>query len=135
MGITNMHRAPGNVLARRGSIPFDLDVGRFDDRPPLLDLGLVECTERGCVCCSRVAITWPRSVKCCRTAGSAKVSTTAPLSLMITSLGVPFVTHNPCQNEMYMPGAPISSVVGTSGKDGQRVCAMTANAFILPPRT
>src|SRR5262245_64726608 len=33
-------------------------------------------------------------------AGSAKVSTTAPLSLMITSLGVPFVTHRPCQNEI-----------------------------------
>src|SRR5262244_1893288 len=43
----HLHRARGNVLACRGSIPFDLDVGRFDDRPPLLDLGLVECTERG----------------------------------------------------------------------------------------
>src|SRR5215470_11344928 len=47
MGITGMHRALGNVLVPRRSISFDLDVGRFDDRPPLLDLGLVECTERG----------------------------------------------------------------------------------------
>jgi hypothetical protein len=31
---------------------------------------------------------------------------------------------------MYMPGAPISSVVGTSGNAGQRVLAMTANAFL-----
>src|SRR5262249_29741707 len=34
---------------------------------------------------------------------------------------------------MYMPGAPTSSIVGTSGRAGQRVLAMTARAFNLPP--
>src|SRR5262245_32573041 len=43
---------------------------------------------------------------------------------MMTSLGVPFCTQRPCQNEMYMPGVPISSVVGTSGKAGQRFSTM-----------
>src|ERR1700730_10501417 len=70
------------------------------------------------VCCSRVAITRPRSVRRWRTTVSARASTTATLSLAITPLGVPSGTHRPCQNEMYMPGAPISSVVGTSGPAG-----------------
>ena len=52
----------------------------------------------------------------------------------MTCLGVPFCTHRPCQNEMYIPGAPISSVVGTLGSAGQRVLAITAKAFILPLR-
>ncbi len=39
----------------------------------------------------------------------------------MTSFGVPAGAHRPYQNVMCRPGAPASSVVGTSGAANQRV--------------
>ena len=42
------------------------------------------------------------------------------------SFGVPPGAHRPYQNVMCSPGAPASSVVGTSGAANQRVVPITA---------
>src|SRR5262249_18342386 len=49
------------------------------------------------VCWSADGISWPCSAKRCRTVASARVSTTAALSLAMTSFGVAFGTHSACQ--------------------------------------
>src|SRR6266849_6323790 len=50
-----------------------------------------------------------------RTVASARLSTTAPLSLSMISVGVSFGTHIPLQMGKYKPVNPASSTVGMSG--------------------
>ena len=114
---------------------FHLDVGRLDERPPFLDFDLLEGGERR------------RRLLLARCDVQAEVGKTSAHDGIVQGsddhdiepddhlLGRASGHHRPCQNEMYMPGAAISSVVGTSGNAGQRVLAMTAKAFNLPPRT
>src|SRR5262245_38430562 len=105
---------------------FSLNAGRFDDRPPFVDLGLVEGVKRF------RSLLVPREYLLAdvgeplayRRLGER--STTAALSFATISFGVPLGTHSPCQNEMLIPGTPSSSLVGMSGAANQRVLANTA---------
>src|SRR5262249_12879403 len=51
------------------------------------------------VCCSRGGISWPCSANRCCTVASTKAACTTELSFVTGSLGVPFGTQSPCQNE------------------------------------
>jgi hypothetical protein len=77
------------------------------------------------VCWSRGGISAPKSATRCRTAGSARASATAPLSLAMTGLGVALGTHIPNQKVTCIPGTPISSIVGISGAAYQRALSKT----------
>ena len=64
------------------------DVGRLDDRPPLLDLGLLVGAERLAGSAARAAGFPGRDrASCWRTFGSASAATTAALSLAMISFG------------------------------------------------
>src|SRR5262245_30265743 len=104
---------------------LDADARRPDDRPPPLDVGLVHGGERLRVCRSRGKISCPRSVSRARTAGSAKVSTTAALSLATTLAGMPLGPKNPCQLITWKPGRPASSALGMSGAAARRLLSAT----------
>src|SRR5262249_7367049 len=51
------------------------------------------------VCLSRGQISWPTSVNRWRTAGSAKLSTSAAWTFAMTALGVPFGAQTPCPSD------------------------------------
>ena len=57
----------------------------------------------------------------------------SPLSLAITSGGVPLGTRMPSQPLASKPGKPDSATVGTSGNAGLRVADVTARPRTLPP--
>src|SRR5262245_43529243 len=76
---------------------FAFDIGRLDDRPPLLDFGLLESAER----VGRLLVAWrtfldyvSEPLLHCRV---AKASTAAELSSAMMSFGVAFGTQSPCQ--------------------------------------
>ena len=79
--------------------------------------------------------TWPRFSMRARTAGSASAVMTALSRRSTMGLGVPFVVHSPCQNEIVSPGMPDSIMVGVSGAFGQRCSSMTAKALNRPACT
>ena len=113
-------------MSPAGTRSLAFDVGRLDDGPPFLDFGLLKGAERGrCLLVAR-GISRPWSTMRERTAGSARASTTAALSLAITLLGAPLGTHSPHHREMWNPGRPASSTVGISGAAASRVLAVTA---------
>ena len=85
---------------------FALDAGRLDDRPPFFDLGLLQGGELLPASCSRGKNTRPSSVRCVRTAGSARAATTAPLSRSTIGRGVSFGAHSAFHTELYRPGTP-----------------------------
>src|SRR5262249_1156563 len=78
------------------------------------------------VCCSRGGTSSPSSAKRRRTAGSAKVSTTAALRLPTISFGVLLGTPSPYQTEAWKPCSPASSTVATSGALASLLPAATA---------
>ena len=78
------------------------------------------------VCCSRGKISCPRSASRLRTAGSAKASTTAALSLAMTLFGVAFGAQMRVPGRDVEPGSPASSTVGISGAAAERLLAVTA---------
>ena len=72
----------------------------LDDRPPFLDLGLLQGAQR----LRRLLLAredfLAGSASLARVAGSASASTTAALSLSMIGFGVPLGTQSPCQSEM-----------------------------------
>src|SRR5215470_5703126 len=87
------------------------------------------------VCCSRGKTSCPISARRERIVGSAEAATIAALSLAITGDGVPLGAQMACQADIWNPGSPASSTVGTSGAAAMRVLASTAYALIAPART
>src|SRR5215813_7695476 len=73
------------------------------------------------VCWSRGTTSCPRSASRFCTTGSANASFAAPLSLAITSFGVPLGAHSAPQTDMWNCGKPASSTVGISGAEARRV--------------
>ena len=69
-----------------------------------------------------------RSVK----AGWATISRTSALILSTIGCGVPAGAARPNQMKAWISGWPISVVVGTSGKSGERSLAASASALTLP---
>ncbi len=57
---------------------------------------------------------------------------TAPLSLAITSGGVPAGANRPVQALVAKSGKPLSIIVGTSGSSGLRCALVTASARSCP---
>src|SRR5262249_24537524 len=75
--------------------------GGPDDRPPLLNIALLgRAPSASGVCCSREGSSCPCSASRVRTAGSAKASTTAALSLSMTIFGVPLGEKSAYQFDM-----------------------------------
>src|SRR5262245_8077726 len=87
------------------------------------------------VCCSAVATSSPSSKNLAFTAGSASTCLIAPLSLAITSPGVPLGAKKPNQPDMYQPGTPPSSEVGMFGIAAERCGDRLAIALMVPART
>ena len=50
----------------------------------------------------------------------------------MTGAGVDLGATSACQTDMYKPGSPASSTVGTSGAAGMRVLPVTANGLTRP---
>jgi len=98
VGSTSAQHWPSDVADSARVLDY-LDADRLDDRPPLVDLGLLMCAEGF----RRLLLGWHGFLTLvsnrCRTSRSASADRTAKLSLAMTSLGVPFGTHSPCQNE------------------------------------
>ena len=74
-----------------------LDAGRLDDRPPLVDLGLLEFAQGLRRCSSSGKISCARSISFLRVDGLASALRSAPLSLAMISFGVPLGAHSACQ--------------------------------------
>jgi len=114
------------------SVALQLDVSGLDNRPPLLDLGLMVRRESYWVLLIAreddlaqrfEALPHYRIGQCVYDGGIEAIN---------DFLGVPLVVHRPCQNEMLSPGTPDSIIVGVFGDFGHRCSLMTAKAFNLP---
>ena len=112
-----------------------LDASLFDDRPPFLNLSLLQradCFGRLLLWRRRLA---SRSLILRRMPGSANAPVTALLSLATTSFGVPLGAKMAFQFEKVNPESPASWAVGISGIGGKRCGAVTASALTVPART
>jgi putative ABC transport system substrate-binding protein len=78
------------------------------------------------VCCSRGKTSSPRSASRDRTAGSARASTAAALSLPMMSFGVPLGAKRPYHADQETLGNPSSAKVGISGAAVRRVSLVVA---------
>src|SRR5262249_62118644 len=78
------------------------------------------------VCWSRGGTSMPTAATRWPTAGSASVSTSASLTMVIKPFGVPLGANKANQPKKYSPGNPASSTAGMSGADQSRDFDMTA---------
>src|SRR5215216_5892828 len=132
---SNRRRAHGILLARSLMTPpgpnrrcrsIHLDVGGLDDRPPLLDLGLVMGGER---LGNELLRRWDALTQVADPLAHIRIGKGGDHGLV--QLG-----DDGLGRALGCPQAmPTSSIVGTSGKAGKRVFDMTVKAFILPAPT
>src|SRR5262249_44065822 len=105
---------------------FPLDVRGLEDRPPLLDLGLVVGRER-----LRILILARRNVlaEIAEPLAHASIGQgvdNGAIEFGMMSFGVPLGHQSACQIAMCSPGTPASSTVGMSGAAARRALSVTA---------
>jgi len=100
---------------------FGLDPELLDERPPFLDLGLLQCAERLWRLSLARENLQPEIGKPRSCQRSPNACTVAALSLAMMSFGVPLGANSAYKVEKESAGSPISPRAGMSGASAIRV--------------